>query len=501
MAKDFDQPLAYRVVRSGVWIAASSYFNIAFGFAANLALTRLLAPEHFGIFALATFFFALVNARTKVGIGYAFAQRQAIDAASIGSHLVLDVILGIGSLFLVVLAVPLLRALGYSWDVAWVTVALGCIGVLDAITGTARILLERELNFKQTSLVTSLFFPLSYLPAFWLALNGGGYWSLVAQNGTLALCLLIGLWWTARRRLPALFQWRWQFDRQVSIQFVRFGAVVGIGTLAGTLFNQFDNFLVGTFVSVAMLGYYDRAYRIAQWPGLLLSPIIQRVAFYAYARLQDDPTRLAKTVTMILWLVTTGGLAIALAIFAAAPDVVLLLYGERWMPSAILIQFLVVFSLLGPLVDIASALFIAVGKPLRTSWVWTLQLFVVILTGTPLTLSYGAVGTCIGVGIAQTLGLLIAYRQLSQMIDLHWRDLLATPMLAVAIALMGYLALTWNTDLNMIALAVRVVFKAGFIAALFLIIILILQPKASLERTQYVWRLLRQKTQANSMGG
>lgn len=500
MANDFDQPLAYRVVRGGVWIAASSYFNIAFGFAANLALTRLLSPEHFGIFALATFFFALVNARTKLGVGYAFAQRQEIDAASIGSHFVLDIILGIGSLFLAVLAVPLLRALGYSWNVAWVTVALGCIGVLDAITGTARILLERELNFKQISLVTSLFFPLSYVPAFWFALNGGGYWSLVAQNGTLALFLLIGLWWTVRRRLPAMFQWHWRFDRRIAVQFVRFGAVVGIGTLAGTLFNQFDNFLIGTFVSVAMLGYYDRAYRIAQWPGLLLSPIVQRVAFYAYARLQDDPTRLAKTVTMILWLVSTAGLAIALAIFAAAPDLVLLLYGERWMPSAIFVRFLVVYALLGPLTEIVASLFIAIGKPLRTSWVWTLQLFALILAGTPLTLLYGAVGTCIGVGIAQGLGLLIAYRQLSRMIDLRLRELLATPTLAVAIALMGYLTMTWNTDLNSVALAVRVIFKAGFITALFLAIILILQPKTSLERFHYVWRLWRQ-TQVNSVGG
>jgi PST family polysaccharide transporter len=489
MAKDFDQPLAYRVVRSGVWSAASSYLNIAFGFFANLALTRLLSPEHFGIFALATFFFALVNARTKLSIGYAFAQHPGIDAASVGSHLVLDVILGIGSLFLAVLAVPLLHTLGYSWDVAWGTVALGCIGVLDAITNTARILLERELNFKQTSLVTSLVFPLSYLPAFWLALNGGGYWSLVAQNGAFALFLLVGMWWTARRRLPTMFQWRWRFDHRVAVQFVRFGAVVGIGTLAGTLFNQFDNFLVGTFVGVAMLGYYDRAYRIAQWPGLLLSPIVQRVAFYTYARLQDDPTRLAKTVTMILWLVTTVGLAIALAIFAAAPDLVLLLYGERWMTSAIFVRFLVVYALLGPLTEIVASLFIAVGQPLRTSRVWALQLFVLILAGTPLTVLYGTVGTCIGVGIAQVLGLLIAYRQLSRMIALRWCDLLATPMLAVAIALMGYLTLTWNLDLNSIALAVRVLFKAGFIVTLFLIIIMILQPKTSLERIQYVWRL------------
>jgi len=38
-------PLAFRVVRGGLFVAASSYFNILFGFLANLVLTRLLAPE------------------------------------------------------------------------------------------------------------------------------------------------------------------------------------------------------------------------------------------------------------------------------------------------------------------------------------------------------------------------------------------------------------------------------------------------------------------------
>lgn len=47
------EPLAFRVVRGGLFVAASSYFNILFGFLANLVLTRLLAPEAFGVFLLA----------------------------------------------------------------------------------------------------------------------------------------------------------------------------------------------------------------------------------------------------------------------------------------------------------------------------------------------------------------------------------------------------------------------------------------------------------------
>jgi len=47
-----EEPLAFRVVRGGLFVVASSYFNILFGFPANLILTRLLSPECFGVFSL-----------------------------------------------------------------------------------------------------------------------------------------------------------------------------------------------------------------------------------------------------------------------------------------------------------------------------------------------------------------------------------------------------------------------------------------------------------------
>ncbi len=69
------EPLAYRAVRGGFWVALSSYWTIAFGFAVNIALTRMLAPEAFGTFALAMFFSSPLNLRPKVGVGQAFAWR------------------------------------------------------------------------------------------------------------------------------------------------------------------------------------------------------------------------------------------------------------------------------------------------------------------------------------------------------------------------------------------------------------------------------------------
>ncbi len=484
-------PLAYRAVRGGLWVALSSYFNLGFGFLANLALTRILAPEDFGVFALAGFFFSLLYLRPKIGIGYAFGQRKETTGELVGTHLVLDATAALATFLLAEVAVPVLRFLGYSWDVVWVMIALAGVGLLDSLTGTAWVLLDKELHFDRTSLVSSLAFPFSYVLAFWLALHGGNYWSLVAQNATYALLLLVGMWWAARQRLPYVWGLQWRFDRQVALGLIRFGSIVGLATLASMLVTQFDNFLVGTFVSVATLGFYDRAYRIAQWPSLLVSSVVTRTAFYTYARLQDDPVRLEKTVTMTFWVIVILALPLALAIFASAPDLVRLLYGDRWLPSTLFLRFLVVYSLLRPLLDNAGSLFIAVGQPQRATVVVVIQAVALMIIATPLTLAYGALGTCVGVGIAFVVGLALSYHYVCQTVNLSLRDIFAVPALATVLAIVAYVLLGRGVDLNVLPLAVRVVVKAGFAAAAFFAVMLALQPRRLLERSGYVWRLLR----------
>ena len=73
-------------------------------------------------------------------------------------------------------------------------------------------MLEKELHFRQTSLIQSVVFPLSYAPALWLALHGGGVWSLIAQSVTYNALSLVVVWWTVRRIMPWLWQSRWRFD-------------------------------------------------------------------------------------------------------------------------------------------------------------------------------------------------------------------------------------------------------------------------------------------------
>lgn len=493
------QPLAFRVVRGALWVAASSYFTIGFGFAANLVLTRLLNEEAFGIFALAGFFYSLCNLRPKLGIGLAFAKQPVVTGDLIGTHLTLDIGAGLGSLALTALALPLLGLLGYPSALLWATVALAGAGLLDAVMGTAWILLDKNLEFRQSSLITSVAFPLSYAPAFWLAIHGAGYWSLVSITVTYAALLLVGMWWAARRHVPIAWQVRWQFDRKLAFSLLRYGTVLGFAEVAAVLLTQFDNFLVGTFVGLAALGFYDRAYRIAQWPNTLLSNIITRAAFYTYAHLQDDPLRLSRTVTMAQWLTAILGWPLALVIFVSAPDLVILLYGERWLPSAVFIRFLVVYSAARPILDNAGSLFAAVGRARLVTLTVLFQAIILIAAGVPLTLALGAVGTAEAVGLAFGTGLILRLVCQRQVVAVPIGSTLLIPALAaLACGTGGLILASWLGHLGW-PLIVRLSVQAsasglGYLACLFAF-----QPRETRGRIAYVARLLRRRAAAEPL--
>ncbi len=488
-----ETPLAYRAVRGGLWVAATSYWQMAVGFGANIFLTRVLFPEAFGSVALAAFFAQLLRLQPRLGLGRAFAQHRETDGRSLGTYLALEGAAAGLSLALGVLAVPVLLWLNYGQVVAWVSLALVVSGILESFAGVGSTVLDKELRFAQSSLVQGVAFPLSYVPAFWLALEGAGPWSLVAQSLTFNGLSALGVWWVLARRPEMPRPLAWRFDRALARRYLGFGLTVGGVTFLGMLLTQLDSFYIGTLVDARELGFYDRAYRLVQWPALLVNALLARAAFFTYARLQDDPARLRRTVEMVLWLVIAVSMPVFLALVIAAPDLLTLLYTARWLPSTVFLRILVLFALARPLMMNANTFFIAIGRPGWTMRYNLAQLAVLALAGYPLTVRWGALGMSLAVGLMLAVGVVLSYRRMAQEVGVNLLRFLFIPALAGGILLAGYWWLNRYTGLTQLPLALRVGVKGIYAVGGFWGLVLLLEPRSTRERLGHVWRLVAQQ--------
>ncbi len=488
-----EPPLAHRAVRGGAWVIVSSYWTIGFGFLATIFLTRLLSPEVFGEFALALFFVTLFQLRPKLSLNFAFAQDPATNAESIGTFFFLEVALGLSSLLIVLAASPILIALGYAQIVIVVCIILTLVSFTESFTSALGVILDKALHFKPMSAIQFVAFPLSYLPAFLLALKGGGIWSLVVQMAAYSLMLQVSGVIVVTRYMPGIWSRRWRFNRSLAKRYLRFGSITGLGIFSGSLLTTLDNFYIGTFVGTTTLGYYDRAYRMAQWPALLFNSISSRVSFFTYARLQGDPQRLEKAATMMLWLITILALPIGLMLIIAAPDLLTLLYGASWLPSTIFLRLLAAYSIVRPIIENMGGLFIAIGKPQLTTRVTVLQVVVLAVVGLPVTLAFGAIGTSLTVGLALVVGMVLIYINLRRIIPVQVFRLFSVPLLAAGLTILGYIVIQRLSDLNTVPLFWRTAFKIIYAGGAFYGLVLLLQFKPTLQRVNYVQRLFRQK--------
>ncbi len=436
-----EEPLAYRAVHSGFWAIISSYWTIGFGFLANIALIRLLTPEIYGEFALAMFFAMLFDLLSKSGLNFAFANYRTIDGESLGTLLALSVLMGIGSLLLAALATPALLAAGYAPSIPLIIVTLIGINLIGAWLWPFTAVLETELHFKPIALITSGVTVLSYVPAFWLALNGLGQYSLLSQAASSTLLTLLGMGIYVLHAQRHLLRLRWRYSGTLARQFLRFGLTTGLGNFIASLLVHIDNFILGTLAGTTTLGYYDRAYRIAQWPSLLLNPIIGRTAVFTYNQLRDDQTRLRRSTMMVLWTSANLSIPLALALFFSAPELVPLVFGAQWAPAIPLLRILLIVAVLRPIWDNVWSMLVGLGLPQRVIALSLFQLSVLVIAGTLLTWLASATGMAVAVVLMFACGLALAYTQLKSRLTIDLRDTFVGPLAALTLTVIGYLAL------------------------------------------------------------
>jgi lipopolysaccharide exporter len=489
---DPQPPLARVIVRSTVWTSLGTYAGIMLGFGANLILTRLLPVATFGHYAMGAFWTAQLNLKPKSGLAYAAIQHERLDGQLLGTYWAADLALAGGSLALGGIAAAVLAWLNFPPPVILAVLALMAAEAIPALTGALHMALEKELQVSRLTLAYLLVTILAYIAGIGLALTGAGIWSLLAINLLVATLGVGGVYVVCRRRLPGVFATPWQFSRALARQLFARGLPTGLSLTALAAFvTNYDNFLVGTFAGYEVLGLYDRAYRTAQWPNLLLATVIGRIGFLVFARVIDDPPRLLHAVRLSLWALLTFGIPAALFLAFGAPDIISLLYGERWLQSALYLRFIVGFTLAGLFSTLAFWLAVA-SKNRRATLILTLsQALTLLVAGTLLAWRWGVAGVLVGVGLTMLVATVTSAVYIFRRVPLSPRAEVLPALAAAALAAAGLWGLTALPGWGAWPTAARVGVMGLAAGGLFLGSLFLIQPALFRERLVYFWRAWR----------
>lgn len=483
--------LAKVVVRGTVWVTMGNYVNQLIGFVSTLVLTRLLSPDIFGAFALASFWYGLLNIRSKIGLNYAAIQAGPITETLLGTYFILDLGSAVCSVLLTVLFAWISWFSGFHDEkVAVIACILMFIDAMTSIVGPYAIALEKEIQVSRTTIVTLIANLIAYPIAIGFAMYGIGIWSLLVINFCTYSVSMVGAYWLCKRRLPGVALLKWRFDRVLAKQLLQQGISTGISlALLGIIVGQFDNFLIGKLVSERELGYYDRAYRLANWTNVLFTAVLGRIGFLTMAKVKEDAARLQHTVRLSIWGVLMMGIPMALVLCFAASEIVAVLYGPNYAVSAHFLRVLAITNFMWTLISVGFWLSVSLGHQSINFRFSVIQAIILVIVATPLTILYGSTGTLVGVVIAMSVALILYSRYTLRTVSLSLNETFLRTGFS-AIVTIGVLSiLVWQIN----TFATGAIFKLLLImtttALTFGICVFLFDRKMLFEQVTYLSRL------------
>lgn len=333
-------------------------------FLSTLVLARLLAPDDFGLVALAMLAINVFDRVKDLGVGPALVQQPGEwrSLARTGAILTTGsatVVAGLCAYF----APSISQAIATGRDADALEPLLRALAVSLFITGLGVFpdaALCRFLRFKDR-VIPELFATSGRASvSIGLAFAGFGAWSLVLGQLVSSVILTSGYWFVYRRRRWSPVEARLRGDAARSM--LRFGASLSGVALLSLILDNFDYFVIGRRLGAEQLGYYTIAFRVPEMIILGICVAIGKVLFSAFSRVQRDRKELRRQYLLATREVTTVTVPLGLGISAVAEPLVRVLFGSKYEPSVPLVVLLGVYAALYSMSFHTGEVYKAIGR-------------------------------------------------------------------------------------------------------------------------------------------
>jgi O-antigen/teichoic acid export membrane protein len=419
------KPLGGTVLRGIVWLGSVRWAAQLFMWASTLVLARLLAPEDYGLVALATVLTGFLEVITDLGLGAALVQTRDVTKRDTEETMGATCLLGIGAGVLVALSAPLWARVQGDPRIVPIVQALAFGVVLTTAANVPYNMLHRRLAF---GLVARAQFVRGFVTA--AATLGGAivlqsHWALVAGYliGKTAFTIML---MTAEPVAP-----RWPGPDTRVGKLLRFGGILTADRILNYARTNIDIALVGALLGTRMVGLYVMATALARLPLEKLGSAFEPVAYPTFARLRDDPPELRRYFLNLSLATMAIALPACLGMIVTAELLVPTIIGPKWNAIVLPLQIAAIVTPLAFHLSLVSALLNALGRVdlnLRVTTVTSVLTVAAVIPG----VRYGIVGVAAATGLAFVVVWLYAEILALRLIDLRATALVRTMMPALS---------------------------------------------------------------------
>ncbi len=452
----------YSSAKGVFWLGGGQIFGQVVHLFVRIVLARLLLPEDFGLIAMAMVVITFTERLYHMGFSAALVQRKDLTDAHLSTAFWSNVLIGIFAFICLALSAPFIAALFSAEKLSSVIIALSVSVILSSPTPTLAALFRRDFAFKALAVRRIGSMVAGGTVGVILALNGFGVWALVGESLARSFIGSVLLFWQSGWR-PSFV-----FDREAFKDLWSFSKPL-IVTRFITFFNRnLDTILVGKYLGVASLGFYNLGYQFVLLPLTYISRSTSRVLLSTFSKLQGEEVRLRDAYLKSTQLVTSITLPIMTLVALSAPTLIPGLLSDKWIPAIPIIPFMCTIGVVRSINGLVPTVFMAkgnTGSVLRWVSINTVGNTVAFVIG----LRWGIIGVAIAYAISSIIMSIILLPSLFKVLGIGWTHFLKvlshaffqTAILVVLWYVFGMITSLFNIEPGLLKVSVQICVTTG----------------------------------------
>ncbi|WP_437612252.1 MOP flippase family protein [Erwinia sp. V71] len=334
--------LKEKTVKGAKWSAMSTLSTIGIGFLQMTLLARIIDTHQFGLLTIAMVIILLADTLSDFGLSNSIIQRKEISEVELSTLYWINIFIGLTVFVVVFSCSGLISDLLKQPDLKVLIQVLSLAFLIIPHGQQFRALLQKELEFPKIGLTETLAVTIGFLVtivAAWFKPEAiTAIWGYLAM---VSVRTLMFSWYGRQTYKP-----RFHFSFRTITSNLKFGAYLTADSLINQLNSNVATAVLSRTLGAAITGGYNLAYNVAVMPPTKLNPIITRVLFPAFAKIQDDQEKLRTNFYKLLSLVGLLNFPALLGLLVVAENFVLFMFGEKWRFVTPILQVLCVVGLL-----------------------------------------------------------------------------------------------------------------------------------------------------------
>mgnify|MGYP001078723432 CR=1 FL=1 len=338
-----------------IWKLLERFIGRGISLVISVVLARLLTPDDYGLIALTTVFTNLSEILIDAGFGTALIRKKEADDEDFAC--VFTISCGISAVLYVILffVAPFVSGYYERPELIAVLRVMSLVLFIQAFASTRNAFVNRNMQFKLLMKCNMVAAVISGAAGITMAYLGMGVWALVLQRLLQQLIITVLLFIKVKWK-PKL-----KFDSEKFKNLFGFSAGVIGASLVNYVENCVNSLVVGKHYSVSDLGYVDKATILPEQISLNSFGAMTNVLLPTVSSYQSDIDRLRLVIRKVVRYTSYVMLPVMLGMLVVSREAIIVLFTEKWLPSASMMQFICIYYIATPLMLIDVQIFFGLG--------------------------------------------------------------------------------------------------------------------------------------------